>query len=234
MQTIRHSSSHRWAGHAVPSVLLILIAPILIAGCMGGEPSTVYVEPPPMAVAPPWAPAYENARGVRYYYLPDHEIYYDVWDHEFIYLDDGHWHFVRELPGPYATIDLTNEFVVVLNDRVYEPWMHHQYYVAHYPRYYYLSVYDGTDARQVRGFNENGERTLRMPGEVRAQQHVPATLPPAHSHGADQAAHPPRAPQRVHYSGDTVGKPVKVEPHMMRPHNADRSKPEDNGRDKGR
>jgi hypothetical protein len=265
-------------GGAGPSggvFLACVIGAVMFSGCWSTQPSTGALETRPVAVAPPWAPSYEDGRDVRYYYLPDYELYYDVWEHEFIYLEEGNWLFARELPGTYATIDLGNAFVVVLNNRIFEPWMHHQYYVAHYPRYYYQSVYNVRDARQVRGFNENGERTIRGSGEVRAQQHTPGaaqplnqfpTLPvarapikPAAPQGpdvrkpgderhpvppvttqpdkplvplppqtGDHAAHPPRTPQPVHYYGDSVGKPVKVEPQMMQP----KPKPKDKEKEK--
>jgi len=259
---------------SISPALLVALGMITLGGCYTTQPSTEAIETRPIAVAPVWAPPYEDGRAARYYYLPDYELYYDVWDHEFVYLDEGNWMFARELAGPYAHIDLSTAFVVVLNDRVYEPWMHHEYYMGHYPRYYYLNVYNARDGRMIRGFNENGERPLRSPGAVRAQQHAPgstqpldqfpalpvarvpipgtsrpqgnntrrpgderqpvapvtpapASPPPAAAPlpGA-QRAHPTRTPQPVHYYGANVGKPVKVEPHMMRPH--------DDGKDKGR
>ena len=58
-------------------------------------------------VSPPhWAPPYDNTEQVHYYYLPDLEIYYDVWTNEFIYLDAGHWIFSPFLPPMYTSYDL--------------------------------------------------------------------------------------------------------------------------------
>jgi len=107
---------------------------------------------------PPWAPYYDNVSMVRYYYFPDIECYYDVWNHEFVYLEDGSWMFGATLPPAFAWFDLNNAFVVVLNSNVFEPWMHFHYYVSHYPRYYYRTTYRDTynDVnRPMRGFNEN-------------------------------------------------------------------------------
>jgi len=118
-------------------------------------------------VPPPWAPQYDNVEQVRYYYLPDVEMYYDVWDHEYIYLHDGNWVFTASYPSYYNEYDVNTAFVVVLDRNVNEPWRTHQSYVSHYPRYYYRSVYDNRDNRRnsnttvinnyggVRGFNEN-------------------------------------------------------------------------------
>ncbi len=256
MKTPMRSTSRRRSGREVLALLVALIVPVLFTGCMSGEPGTEYIETRPVAVAPTWAPAYENARTVRYYYLPDYEIYYDVWNHEFVYPDGGRWQFARELPGPYATIDLSTAFVVVLNDRANEPWMHHQYYTTHYPRYYYLNAYNVRDARQVRGFNENGARAIRVPGGVRTQQPAPAVPPPPHDtfptlpvarapiqpappqggtarHPGDER-HPPRVPRPAQSPGDSTGKTVKVDPHGMRPHDADKGAPKNKPRDKDR
>src|SRR5262245_35363746 len=67
-------------------------------------------------VFPPyWAPAYDNFEHVHYYYLPDLEIYYDVWANEFVYLDAGHWVFSPFLPPMYMLYDLRSAPVVILN-----------------------------------------------------------------------------------------------------------------------
>ena len=61
---------------------------------------------------PSWAPYYDNADQVNYYYLPDIECYYDVRSREFIYMEDGEWMFGRSLPPIYAWFDLNNSFIV--------------------------------------------------------------------------------------------------------------------------
>lgn len=107
---------------------------------------------------PGWAPYYNNANLVRYYYLPDIECYYDLRNREFIYMEDGEWMFGRTLPRAYAWFDLNTCFVVALDARVYQPWRHFHYYVAHYPRFYYRNVYRELyrdHNRPLRGYNEN-------------------------------------------------------------------------------
>jgi hypothetical protein len=123
--------------------------------------ATTYVQRPMEGrniVPPPWAPYYDNVNMVRYYYLPDIECYYDVWNREFVYLEDGNWMFGSTLPPDYSWYNLNTAFVVVLNQNVYEPWRHFHYYVAHYPRYYYETTYRNNyydRDRPMRGFNEN-------------------------------------------------------------------------------
>jgi len=102
---------------------------------------------------PQWAPPYYS--GARYYYLPDIECYYDLSNRNFIYLTDGRWFYTQNIPSMYSNFDLYNSFAIVLDINVYQPWMHHQYYVSHYPRYYYRDYYDHSNFPYVRGFNEN-------------------------------------------------------------------------------
>jgi hypothetical protein len=102
---------------------------------------------------PQWAPPYYS--GARYYYLPDLELYYDLGTREYIYLMDGQWNFSPYLPTMYRDYDLSNGFCVVLDVNVYRPWLHYQYYISHYPRYYYRDYYDHSNIPYVRAYNEN-------------------------------------------------------------------------------
>lgn len=107
---------------------------------------------------PQWAPPYYN--GARYYYLPDIESYYDLSSREFIFLNNGQWVYSYNLPSIYPDFDLNDCYTVVLSVNVYQPWMHHQYYVSHYPRYYYRDYYDHSNYAYVRGFNENSRSAI--------------------------------------------------------------------------
>ena len=111
---------------------------------------------------PVWAPAYNNVEKVQYYYLPDIECYYDVLNHDYVYMVENHWMFSNSLPSSYDWYDLNNAFTVVIDVRVHEPWTHYQYYNDHYPRYYYRSYYqDYADGnRTLRGFDENEKKEI--------------------------------------------------------------------------
>lgn len=102
---------------------------------------------------PVWAPAYYP--GVRYYYFPDIECYYDLATRDFIVLNMGQWMYVPSIAPFYSTYNLYNSYIVIVNTRVYQPWMHHHYYLRSYPRYYYIDYYDYSNIPYVRGFNEN-------------------------------------------------------------------------------
>ncbi len=116
---------------------------------------------------PQWAPPYYQ--GVRYYYLPDIEAYYDLSSRQFVYLYNGRWYDSSECPSIYAGFDLNDCFAIALNVNVYQPWMHHQYYVSHYPRYYYRDYYDHSNIPYVRGFNENSRSAIYWPENQRSR-----------------------------------------------------------------
>jgi len=187
---------------------------------------------------PAWAPYYDNVNSVRYYYFPDIECYYDVWNREFVYLEDGSWMFGSALPPSYSWFDLNNAFVVLLDYDVFEPWMHFHYYVSHYPRYYYRSFYRDNDRdidHPIRGFNENGRisiynnprtgtitenRTKNIDrdtrnteinrNENRRELNINREYP-------ERRVEPTRPPQRMEYHGKDIGRPVGVQRNMMRP-----------------
>lgn len=160
---------------------------------------------------PFWAPAYEHVDRVRYYYLPDIECYYDVWNQEFAYLEDGNWMFAASLPPLYSWYDFNNPFVVVLDWNVHEPWMHHHFYLAHYPRYYYRTVYRN-DTHPLCGFNEN-VRTVVYNRNTEVKQIIEPRREPV---SREENVIATRPSQRMEYYGPSIGRPVKVEKNMMR------------------
>lgn len=157
-------------------------------------------------VSPYWAPAYYP--GARYYYLPDIETYYDLSVNQFVYLSNGQWYHSYSLPSMYGWYDLYNSFVITLNINVYQPWMHHQYYVSHYPRYYYHNTYRDRNFADIRGFNENRKEPVYwQPGErdkiKDLRKNEPVRKPDIQ-----------RPPQNTNYYGKPIGEPVKVRPDM--------------------
>ncbi|TAN15806.1 MAG: hypothetical protein EPN37_09230 [Chitinophagaceae bacterium] len=165
-------------------------------------------------VNPSWAPSYYE--GTRYYYPPDLEVYYDLPNQEFIYLDNGMWIFATTLPPVYGYYDLNNGFVVALNWRVYQPWLYHQYYLFHYPRYYYRHYYPKSKT-PVRGFNENDRRPIKVispdkrisiprnPGRIRI---------PNQPENIQRKTPVNKSPQPSIFRGRDIGRPVKVKSDM--------------------
>jgi hypothetical protein len=138
------------------AVVVILLTMTIFNGCSTYRQGTY--EPQTSYENPQWGPSYSD--GTRYYYLPDIESYYDIYNHEFIYLNQAQWIYSPYLPSIYQDFDLNNSFVVVVNSNINQPWMHHQYYVSHFPRYYYRDYYDHSNIPYVRGFNENSRSAI--------------------------------------------------------------------------
>lgn len=190
-------------------------------------------------IAPPvWAPYYENVDRVRYYYLPDIECYYDVWNREFVYLEDGSWMFGATLPLSYSWFDLNNAFIVLLDYDVFEPWRHFHYYVSHYPRYYYRTIYKDRYAdisRPMRGFNENSRVNVYKNNQVTNVENRQNIIRNENENRdeinrrseaeretrinrefPERRVDPTRPAQRMEYNGRDIGRPVKVQHNMMR------------------
>src|SRR6201999_4501720 len=67
---------------------------------------------------PDWGPVgYDHA---DYYYMPDIDVYYDVANHQYVYLQNNVWVHAGTLPPRYANYDIYHGYKVVLNQR--EPW----------------------------------------------------------------------------------------------------------------
>jgi len=188
------------------SIIILGITMVLFTGCSSTSPSTAGNQ----YSSPDWAPAYEP--GVRYYYLPDIETYYDVRDRSFIYLNQGQWISSRDLPLMYRDYDLYNGYEVMLDRRVYEPWRYHQNYVSSYPRYYYRSMYGNQNQGRVRGYNENDRKPVYSSPSVRTRRNetVNSSSPEVNT-GTTPAN------RSSDYSNRRVGKPVKVTPEMKQP-----------------
>lgn len=184
------------------SVSILLVVVVVLPGCFSSQETASRDR----YYAPDWAPAYES--GVRYYYIPDIETYYDVVNKQYIYLDRGHWVSSLDLPPVYRGYDLYNGYSVMLDRRVYEPWRYHQNYVSSYPRYYYREVYGNQNAGSIRGYNENA----RKPVYDRSRR---STTPPSQVPEVNSGTSRERQPSD--YSNRRVGKPVKVTPEMRQP-----------------
>jgi len=218
---------------------LLTLSVLLLSGFYAGNVSAVSQQPQGNYENPQWAPPYFP--GVRYYYLPDIETYYDINSQEFVYLDNGQWIFSRECPFLNTGFDLNNSFAIALDINVFQPWMHHHYYVSHYPRYYYKDYYDHSNIPYVRGFNENsrsafywkenerqrarnwdneGLRTdhqFRYSNDDRQQQNINVNRSFNDNSNHQQSIAPAtsgRKTQGTNYYGKTIGQPVRVEKQM--------------------
>ena len=139
----------------------VLIISLMVFGCgptyvVQNTPAPPPPPPPapePQYVVPEWAPDYDSNSGVRYYYIPDMEAYYDVWTGQYVYMYGGGWVHTTYLPPAYSNYDMHSSFVVVLNAQTQQPWTQHEVYARQYPHNYYRNAYG--EGNRPRGFNEN-------------------------------------------------------------------------------
>lgn len=199
----------------IKQVWIQVIFILLFSGFMG------FTNPVSMAQGenynnPAWAPPYYP--GVRYYYFPDIEVYYDLSNQDFVYLDDGQWQFSNTLPSVYANFDLYDGYEIALDVNVYQPWMHNQFYLSNYPRYYYRSLYRNETAGSIRGFNENAKKPfLTTPVERKRMGEL------SKNNKTVVTARVTRQPQQSNYYGKNIGQPVKVQSQMRQPKQSSQS-----------
>jgi len=80
---------------------------------------------------PDWGPVgYDHA---DYYYMPDIDAYYDVPNHQYVYMQNNAWIHASNLPPRYANYDLYHGYKVVVNQR--NPWEHQADIRAKYSRF---------------------------------------------------------------------------------------------------
>lgn len=91
-------------------ILCSLVMTLVLSSCVSNQRTVVVSEPLP---PPMWGPAGFN---VRYYYLPDMMVYYDVHTGMFIYPRGNRWVRNAFLPGYYSHFDLYSTYVVTLNN----------------------------------------------------------------------------------------------------------------------
>jgi hypothetical protein len=217
----KQSAVYYWLNisHLKKIVPVIAIALFLFHYSWRGEMAfSQRVEVKMHIIPPPWAPNYDNINHIHFYYLPDIECYYDVWTHDFIYLEDGEWMFGAVLPPYYSWFDLNNAFVVVLDHRVQRPWMHFPYYVEHYPRYYYRSTYKEcyNDRRHpIRGFNENARVVVF--DRIVERHHDKDRDRNSHRDHHENGIRHTRPSEPMRYEGKEIGRPVEVQQNTTNP-----------------
>lgn len=82
---------------------------------------------------PQWGPyGYNQA---RYYYIPELNMYYDVFNRSYIYQSRRSWTHSRTLPVQYRNFDFYNTYKVVVNSN--NPWRDNLVHQRNYARYRY-------------------------------------------------------------------------------------------------
>ncbi len=193
---------------------LVLTVLVLVSFCSCNRNNPIaQTQNDEMQYTPPyWAPEYANVNLVSYYYLPDIECYYDVLSHDFICMEDGNWMFASQLPSSYLWYNFNNPFIVALDANVYQPWMHHQFYVSNYPKYYYRTTFMESYrniSNPVYGFNENDRLPIvaSRKGNSTVRQ-----IPISQTQRVEQT----QPAQTMKYYGKNIGRPVKVQSQMKK------------------
>lgn len=70
---------------------------------------------------------------VRYYYMPEIDVYYNVASRKYTYYQGNRWVTKSKLPGRYRNFDLYRTYKVVINDQ--NPWSYHKRHRSDYGRY---------------------------------------------------------------------------------------------------
>ena len=80
---------------------------------------------------PSWGPSVTEA--VRYYYLPEVNVYYDIHTAMFIYVHNGHWIHRRHLPDQFSHYNLhRGPKIIVYDYRGSKPYIHCKYHRKSY------------------------------------------------------------------------------------------------------
>jgi hypothetical protein len=115
---------------------------------------------------PQWGPSgYDH---VEYYYLPDLDMYYNVPNRTYTYLQGNRWITVNAIPNRYRNYDLYRGYKVVVNAR--NPWNRNDNYRSQY------AAYRGNRNQvNLRDYNRNVQKTkvvkYKVKGNKQAAQH---------------------------------------------------------------
>lgn len=113
-----------------------LIMATLLFVMAGGQMSAQVSVNVNLGSPPAWGPA--GYTDVRYYYVPDIGIYYDVAQAEYIYPASNGWVRSRVVPVAYRQYNFYNGYKVVLTDyRGATPYVYYKKHKVKYPKGYH-------------------------------------------------------------------------------------------------
>jgi hypothetical protein len=119
---------------------------------------------------PQWGPSgYDH---VEYYYLPDLDMYYNVPNRTYTYLQGNRWITVNSIPNKYRNYDLYRGYKVVVNAQ--NPWNRNDNY-----RNQYAAYRGNRNQVNLRDYNRNVQKTkvvkYKVKGHKQAAQHQTST-----------------------------------------------------------
>lgn len=105
---------------------------ILVGGLFFAKPAAAQVNVSiNIGNQPSWGPVGYDY--VRYYYIPEINVYYDVINRRYTHYHGRRWVTSRNLPARYRNFNFYSTYKVVVNDR--DPWRHHDRYRRDYGHY---------------------------------------------------------------------------------------------------
>lgn len=84
---------------------------------------------------PPWAPAHGYRAKTKHIYFPDQNFYYDVAQHNYLYLNNGSWSISVSLPSIFANINLENVQQVQLEIGGHRPYIYNEVHIVKYKKF---------------------------------------------------------------------------------------------------
>lgn len=137
-----------------PLRLIVIALVMAFAGAMQAQVS-INVN---IGTRPAWGPEVES--DVRYYYLPDVEVYYDIPTSMYIYLDGGRWIHRHHLPRRYRNYDLYHGRKVVVYDyRGDRPYTHCDYHTNRYKHGHEHVIVERHERGNYREYDHNKRRS---------------------------------------------------------------------------
>jgi hypothetical protein len=110
----------------------LIITAAIFLGCMAYKSADAQVSLNiNIGSQPEWGPTgYDHA---DYYYMPDIDTYYDVPNHQYVYMENNTWVRRTSLPPRYSNYNLYNGYKVVVNEP--RPWTRATVYRTKYANY---------------------------------------------------------------------------------------------------
>lgn len=145
---------------------------------------------------PAWGPyGYNDA---RFYFIPDIDVYYDVWYGNYYYYDYGQWVCRPSLPPRYVNFNLYGCYKVVLDYRGSHPyryWNNHRVTYAGYRNYSGPRQYTYRDRGYAngysRGYNRGYDRGYNRGNNGGAHYKAAPAPAPARQHRIEQGSNRP-------------------------------------------
>ncbi len=100
-----------------------------------------------------------------FYYFPEIDVYYNIPQRRFVYLDRDRWIYVNELPRSYRGFDLYRGQKIVINDP--NPFARPHYYRERYGRQYMAYRPPVVIVDKRRGYDRHDDRRDRRDDDRR-------------------------------------------------------------------